>query len=321
MNWKMNMKKLLNFWLLLLCLGTTNGYGQVVSPSLDPTQNVIMPAASGWRKIASIGVEYLEQSGVREQNQANIYDFDATGYSADIAFNISNFFFEGSVKSLSTATKQPLNNQGTVNLESTEVRGNFVLFGDDFVSIGLGIHSTVTKDYISSTLQELDTTRTGTIGSLSIAMGDYLKVGGAVERVKEASSHKVDNNWTELTAALALNAGEVGKVQFRMEFSLTTAPESEKQATLNQLANEQPGTLTTRGDIEIMFSGLLFAYRTRSIEFTEQNQDVKKIRNQMGVLWVPPSGLVLGFYFTSDSIVREYEDTFTDFSVRLGHVF
>ncbi len=328
--------KMRNLFKTVLCCCFTFGIilfssgdlsAQVVSPSLDPTENVIMPAASGWRRVASAGVEYLEGDGSRKNDISSIYDLNSSGLAGNIAFNLGNFYFEGSYNS-TTINTTPDPSDDSVNLETTDSRVSFVLFGDDFVSIGLGGHSRTTEDFIPTFAGHLTSDRSGMIGSISVAMGESFKIGGAVERIKETSSHKVDNNWVDTTFGLSAEFGSTSGILIRMEASSTSSAKSNKVASGGLFKNNHPEVAITRGNLDIMFSGLLFAFENITKSYSVESSDFSATENQMGVLWVPPDGLILGFYFinqskekTAPNTSAEYTQANSAFSIKLGQVF
>ncbi|MCP4298287.1 MAG: hypothetical protein GY786_22095 [Proteobacteria bacterium] len=302
-------------------------HAQVVSPSLDPTENVIIPAASGWRRSASVGIEYLEGDGTRKNDFSTIYDLHSSGLAGNIAFNLSKFYFEGSYNSTTTNTT-PDPSDDSINLETTENLVSLVLFGNDFFLIGMGSHSRTTEDFIPTIADHLKSERSGMIGSISVAIGESFKVGGAVERIKETSSHKVDNNWLDTTFGLSAEFGSPGGVLIRMEASSTSSAKSNKEASAELLSNNHPEVAIIRTNLEIMFSGLLFAYENITKSYSVESSDFLANENQMGVLWVPPDGLVLGFYFANQSKEKtganksaEYTQANSAFSIKLGQVF
>lgn len=313
--------------ILILLFGASDlGFTQVITPSLDPTEPVIMPSATGWREQASAGVGYHEKSGTREQEKTLLYDYNVAGYSADLAFHFGNLYMEGHYGATTYSTKQDISSDyGQVPLKRSDARGSFVLSGDNFVTIGLGVHSQELEDYY--TFQDPSDTpvkrsRLGTLGSISVILGEHFAIGAGVERVKESSNYLVNNNWTEFTGAVGIRSGSSGKIRFRLEYSFTNSPKATKSANGDLQANTHNKRTIQRGYGEIMFTGLLFSVKTQTDTIFEENdEEVKESKAQAGVLWIPPGGLALGFYFTTETSTGTYDDTFNEFSIRAGYVF
>ena len=79
-----------------------------------------------------------------------------------------------------------------------------------------------------------------------------------------------------------------------------------------------------------MFSGLLFSgnliEKSSDITYTDSvtnvvNNQVKESLSKMGVLWIPDNGLILGFYFITNTLDREFNDTKSEFMTKIGYVF
>jgi len=305
---------------------------QVVTASLDPTASVIMPAAAAWREASVIGASYLEQTGSRSLNDQQIYQFEGSGYSGNAVFQISNFYIDGFTSQITTDAKieQYFPAGGKINLAKSDNRLNVALTGNDFVTLGLGVRSMDSTDYLDATTDTAKTQSVRTIGSISIKTMDIFYIGTGYERVKESSSYAVDLNWNNILGGIGMKVGEQGSTRFRAELSFAYSPESKNdvQGNLQQSVHYQ--TTTSRLGLELMFSGLLFALNGKqtTIDLSDVSNpafptpdEMKKTRTSGGVLWIPAEGLMLGFYFGNETTTYSYKDERSEFRINLGYLF
>lgn len=322
---------LVMIWFLMISMMTTStGFSQVVISSLDPTEPVIMPAAAAWREKMIIGARYREQNGTRSLNDSQIYQFDVNGYSASAAFRISNFVLEGYFGQNKNSVKLDQYYDGRINLNDNDNRLFVALSGNDFVTLGLGGQVKESKDFFDATFDAATTTQAITVGSLSIGIMDIFYLGAGFERVKESSSYAVDINWNNVTGGAALRIGDPGSTRFRCEYSVSYSPEYENEVQGNLMESVHHETTRSRLAAEVMFSGLLFAVKGEeskikigppSSQVYQQVEEIVKKQSQVGVLWIPETGLVLGFYFATENTSYFFEDEMSAFSINLGYVF
>lgn len=316
---------------IILC-ASPFAIAQVVTPSFDPTQSVIMPSASGWRDTSVASFTYREGSGSRSLNSSQIYQFDASGYEAGFAYRTGNFFLEGSYANLNTSRTGTVAYDGQINYEKGANQLNLTLVGNDFVTIGLGTGSDTSLDYFDATDDSVSTTQSKTIGSISVKPTDKFYVGLGFERVKETLSNGESVNWNNVLAGVAVELGTVGATQFRAEYALAS---SSREVNYNPDNLSDPGihpaTSTSYYSLEVMFSGLLFTFsgETKTIDLGESKNEngvtvssEKEFTRKTGVLWIPAQGgLSLGFYFIDYGRSASYSDDNSLFQINIGYLF
>lgn len=318
---------------LILLLGTmvlaaAPGLSQVATPSMDPTQPVVMPSAAGWREKPSVGVSYQDGSGDRDLFSDQVYQFDKTGMDGNLAFKAGNVFVELYAAQTKTDVTLEQFYDGRINLKKNDGRLNIALAGNDFVTIGLGIRSTESQDHITAVYDNETTKMLRTIGSVSIKSMDMFYFGLGFERVSEESSYAVDLTWSNLVGGVGLQLGQPGSTRFRLEYSMASSESVENKLKGDMAASQHPSTTVTRMSAEVMFSGLLFSLlSTESIsqvDMIENGEEIDKIKavdSQGGVLWIPENGLSIGFYFLTNKIESSYDDTNGSFKVKLAYLF
>jgi len=300
------------------------GFPQVATPSLDPSEAVLMPAASGWRESTSVSVSYKEGNGTRTLQDEQIYQFDSSGASANLAFQSDNLFMEINLDQITTNVKLDQYQNGSINLGKEDGRLHLALIGDDFVSIGLGARSFRTRDYVDATYDSESTSRMSTIGAISVKTMDVFFLGLGFERVKEESTYEANLTWNNIVSGVAMKLGDPGGTRFRFEYDLEFSSEVEVDEQEDIQGNRHPKTSVSTASVEIMFNGLLFSAKNIAtlIEVdTSLVNEVKKTMTQGGVLWKPEQGLSLGFYFKNYETVSFYEDDDSIFQINLGYIF
>lgn len=308
-------------------------HAQVITASLDPTQPVTMPAAAAWREAMVLGGSYLEQTGTRTLNKQQIYQFEGSGFSANAVFQISNFFIDGYTSQIKTDAKidQYYPAGGVINLAHSDNRLNIALTGNDFVTIGLGARVIDSTDYFDPTFDSATTSQMRTIGSISIKTMEFLYFGLGYERVRESNDFAVDLNWNNLLGGLGVKLGEAGATRFRAEYSFAFSPRTENDVQGDLLPAKHNETTTHRLGMELMFSGLLFAFNGKqtNIDLSSVSappgvvlpDKMSKSRTSGGVLWIPDEGLMLGFYFANEVTTFSFKDERSEFRINLGYLF
>lgn len=315
-------------FLIILLIWANHGFSQVVTPSMDPTQSIVMPSAAGWREKPAVGVGYHEGSGVRKLESEQIYQFEISGIDTNLAFKAGNVFTEVYGSQTTTSVKLDRYYDGQINLQSSDGRLSIALAGNDIVTIGLGVRSTESKNHIDATDDSEIIRAVRTIGSISVKPLDMFLFGLGFERVKEDSSYAVDLTWNNIIGGAAMQLGQTGSTQFRVEYSVAFSDSQENALTGDQAENYHPKTTISRISTELMFSGLLFSFSSvenkKDVNITQNGEtieEIKEINNQGGVLWIPQMGLSIGFYFLTDTNTASYDDSIGSFKVKLAYIF
>jgi len=312
----------------LLLSGASPGFSQVITPSMDPTQSILMPSAAGWREKPAVGVGYQEGSGTRDLMGKQVYQFDNSGVDGNLSFKAGNVFVEMYASQNSTNVKLERFYDGQINLQFDDTRLNIALAGNDFMTIGLGVRSTESKDHVDATHDSEITKAVRTIGSISVKTLDIFFLGLGFERVKEENGYAVDLTWNNIVSGLAMHLGQPGGTQFRVEYALAHSDSEENGLTGDLVENRHPATTITRMSGELKFSGLLFSLSSEEstidanmIENGETVEEIKTVNTQGGVLWIPENGLSLGFYFLTSTADASYHDSNGSFKVKLAYIF
>lgn len=311
-----------------LIFGAGPGFGQVITPSMDPTQPVLMPSAAGWRETPAVGISYHDGSGNRDLHGEQVYQFDNTGMDSNLSFKAGSVFVELYVSQDKTDVRLEQFYDGRFNKQTNDGRLNLALAGNDFVTIGLGVRAVESTDFITAVYDDVTTSSMRTIGSISVKTMDMFFLGLGFERVKEETSYSVELTWNNAIGGVGLQLGQPGSTQFRMEYSLASSESEENSAKGDLTGNRHPATTVVRASAELMFSGLLFSLLSEEavvqedmMENGDQIDEVKVVDSQGGVLWIPENGLSIGFYFLTNTVQSSYDDSKGSFKVKLAYLF
>ncbi|MBU3914691.1 hypothetical protein KKA14_04080 [bacterium] len=317
------------FYMMACGFLSTNIHAQVVTPSLDPTVAVVLPAAAGWRATGGVGASYYEASGSRKKDTGlQLHKTDTTGMNVNAAFKVGNAFID-SYFGQETTDVQVDQYTGNINKGKDDFRINLALAGSDSVVVGLGGHNTSSYDSVDLTNDSVTTSVARIGGSVSVKMGSVF-LGGGYQRVKQNSDYQVENTWDIATAGLAFMTGESGGTRFRVELSFALSPHASNEIAGDLEPSEHPATSTTRYGAELMIGGLLFTYQGfNTMEVNDKPKTVDLIDyyqietsgSDAGVLWIPKDGLILGFHFSSDTKTFVDNDESSAFRVNIGYLF
>lgn len=305
-------------------------FSQVITAPFDVTKAVIMPAASGWRADSGVGINYRESSGNRVLDSNEIYKFETSGYGANAHFKLSNmsldFGYQQKTADVTATTYYP----GVINLEYSTSRANMAMSGNDFVSVGLGASAVTSMDWYDATNDAETTKESGIGGSIAVKTLDFLYLGGGFERVKQESNFRVSNSWNVTTMGAAVMFGSPGETQFRAEYSYSSSPRAESDAQETLASAVQPATTISRFSADLLLNGLLFSGVSTQKTLKHQSpylhngnsyDQTVKTYTEGGVLWIPPSGLVLGFYFATEATSFFYEEEHSEFRINVAYIF
>jgi hypothetical protein len=309
--------------------------GQVVTPSLNIISKPIMPAASSWLNLNSIGGEYRDGNGKRTLDGKEIYDLEVSGSSGMLTLSLGNIDIDAYINEARYDTKDEADAtyDGAYIKDYSENYLSLSLTGQGDVTVGAAIHEQKRILYIASPdYEDVDIDQSGVVGSFSIRIFDSLFIGGGVERINETSSLTVDNSWTEATGGIALWFGQNTDTQFRIEASNTDSSKAKSEAdpSSTKLSAVHPRSRINRINVDLMMNGLLFSYssfiQTTDKEITNSStgETVDQIETSISegsVQWIPQEGLILGFAFRKFEYKEVFEDKVDSFKVNLGFIF
>jgi len=312
-------------------------FGQVVTPGLNIIAKPIMPAASGWSKINSVGGEYKDGNGKRKLDGDDIYNLEVEGSTGIVGLSMGNVDIDAYIDEARFDTKNDATSDATsdgdyIN-DYSETYISLSLTGEGDVIVGAAIHE-LTKSIFSASNGDEDVRikQSGLIGSFSVKVFESVFLGGGVERISETSSLTLDNEWTNATAGIAFWFGQETDSQFRVEASVTESPKAEKAADPDDTKSSayHPNSRTNRINLDLMINGLLFSYAnisqitSQEITNSSTGESVDKSEtsiNEGSVQWIPEEGMILGFAFKSFVHKEIYEENIDSFKINLGFIF
>jgi hypothetical protein len=308
-------------------------FGQVVTPSLNIISKPIMPAASSWSKLNSVGGEYKDGNGKRKLDGNEIYDLEVEGSIGVVGLSIGNLDIDAYVDEARFDTKYDATYDGDFINDFSETYVSFSLTGDGDVTVGAAIHELARSVFaVSDGDEDVSIKQSGLIGSFTVKVFESVFLGGGVERVSETNSLSVDNEWTNATGGIAFWFGQDTDSQFRVEASVTESPKAEKEVDTGDTKNSayHPSSRTNRINVDLMMNGLLFSYSNinqitqQEITNSSTGESVDKSKttiNEGSVQWVPEEGMILGFAFKTFGYKEVYEDNIDSFKINLGFIF
>ena len=308
-------------------------FGQVVTPSLNIITKPIMPAASSWSKLNSVGGEYKDGNGKRKLEGNDIYDLEVEGSTGIVALTMGNVDFDVYIDESRFDTKYDATYDGDFINDYSETYLSFSLTGAGDVTVGAAIHELTRSVFdVSNKDKDVDIKQSGLIGSFTVKVSESAFFGGGVERITETNSQTVDNEWTNISAGIAFWFGRDTDSQFRVEASLTESPKAEKEVDPGATKNPayHPASRINRFSVDLMMNGLLFSYANinqitqQEITNSSTGESVDKsetLINEGSIQWVPKEGMILGFAFRSFKHKEIYEDSIDSFKINLGFIF
>lgn len=215
--------------------------------------------------------------------------------------------------------------------EEKELRINLAYILAETLSVGLGYYSTTTKDkqirvganvllVPPSTFGSIDAeqvdeyTTTGTSLTASWRLGDIFFLAGGMENVtmtgtqststttslsgsSSTSADYVENSWTNTLYGVGMVTGSPGDTQFKLEYSIISSPESEKDAEGTKLASSHAQSTTSFAVAEAKFGDFLVGYQSITDKEAEINDEENEtVTSFAGVGWQPQEGLTLSLY-------------------------
>lgn len=327
---------LITLLVTLLCLGSfSSARAQVVTPSLDPTEPIVLPAAAGWRQTETVGVSSFERTGSRSGPPTDQAYYEFLGTGATFFFNFrmgESLAVEGYSSNEAIAISKDVYQDGFVVTGTAESRFAITLSHEEFAVFGLGLHTDQVSGHFfdNMTLDEFDetTVETKTIPSLSIKFGDSFYLGGGLERVKESSDTMVDNHWSNVVTGLAFMTGSPDTTMYRFEYSLSSSPKAVSAPKQGKDESYHPNTTTSRINLELKIEGLVLIASTKTTiktyddDFVGPLEKIDTIVNsKFGVLLAPMEGPILGFIFHNDSENFYFDDKFESFEIKVAYAF
>ena len=236
---------------LLLCLFTTAGVAQVVTPSLDSALPAELASAVAWRFGSAFGANSLYRKEKSQSNE-NEYYYNRSGvlFAYQPGYVIGELYGESITRQTvwDSSTDSFVDSTGSFGKLSLAIRG------ENRVSVGIGYGSSefrvIDFDALRNTYYE---------GSFSIRLFGGFYLAGSLQRVTENISTGDSRKWNNIVAGAALQFGDPFANMFRVEGSLKTSPEADFSDD-TQFSTHRKSTTMNAG-AEVLFSNFLFIYR------------------------------------------------------------
>jgi len=224
-------------------------FGQVATPSIDPSAPVWLASAGSWRFGTSLAVG--NQYGSQETDVQKVAAH-GLGTAGLIVFQPSHVTSE--IYSLSGG-QRAVWEASSDNLyieKKSESRFNLSVRGDGRVSVGLG--------GISRKIDSQNVLRTqkGFGGSFGFRLGDGFYGGLGMDRLTESVVGEEDKIWSDYTGGLSLAYGDPDSSMFRFEVAGKMSPlvaKGDTFAAVHQKKTEQ------YADLELLWDRWFFSGR------------------------------------------------------------
>jgi len=350
------MLKKLIFSAFAMCFALS-AHAQIATPRLNSSFHSYSSAAAGWRYNSNISLMGVSAEGKNKHNGTETGDAKAgmsgEGPDGDSSLPFLSAAVRGETFTAELYTN--LTNGGMLDVEM-DLFGNpsFHTFNNyhekkvqslnlaymisEDTSVGFGYSNTNIRskiELIGSTYvwQELtDTTTTKLNLSASMRMGEIFFVAAGLESVSEKGKFEAynsflggvytdgdvaANSWTNTVLGLGLMSGDPDDVQFRLEYSMVSSPESVKKAGGGEIDSDHAATSISYAELEAKFGDFLVAYQNEvEVEKELNNSEKKNVTTMVGIGWHPMEGMMVSVY----SWEKTYTLDDTDANNGLGEI-
>lgn len=318
------------FCALLLTGGWSGVRAQVALGSLDPSVGGFSPAASGWGMQKSVTASFGEGGGYRENAGTRVYELVTTSMDASASFPMQSFTLTLGYNSEETAlganqVVTPVN--GGVEMSRSNSTVGLVIGNRDFVTVGLG-SSEGNSTFRYDDLQPDQSSATqGVVGGFSMKFMEKFYAGAAFQKVTHKTDLKQDLRYGESALGVGMLVGSSTK--FRLEAGSISHP-SATSGTVGLDYNYEPKQSRSYVNLELMMQGLLFSSQnwTTNRSYSDMDPlvgsspDEEVSVSENGVVWIPPSGVSLGFYFNTKTVsALDRYDSVSNFVIKAGYLF
>ncbi len=329
----MMLKKLI-FSAFAMCFALS-AHAQVATPRLNSSFHSYSSAAAGWRYNSNVSLVGVSADGKNEHNGAESgtvkAGMDGEGPDGDNSLPFLSASVRGEAFAVELYTN--LTNGGMLDVEM-DLFGNptfntFNTYTEEKVqslnlaymvteetSIGFGYSNTNLRNKVeligsAFVWQELtDTTTTRANLSASMRLGEIFFIAAGLESVSEAGTFEsyntsagyaegdvAKNSWTNTVLGLGLMSGDPDDVQFRLEYSMVSSPESVKEAGSGEIDSKHAATSKSYAEIEAKFGAFLVAYQNEvEVEKELADMERKSVTNMIGIGWHPMEGMMVSLY-------------------------
>jgi hypothetical protein len=315
------MKRLLIFCFLALFF--LDASAQFALPMLDRSSKVIVPAASAWRDVNTVGFNAIAnvKGDVVMKTSAKETDIGDVSVSGSVPSVVGAFKGESLSLELyySTNTKKNVDLDfeyaANVNVKQTidqtlgETRLGLSYLLNDTLSLGLGyrknqnvseMDKTVTVTGFGSTTSGSKSTETETANSLSVSwvLSEIFFLTGAMESVSylNATDGTDDTtaSWSSMGYGIGLMTGSPGDTRFRLEYSLSQIPKCKDN---NDKVIMEKSTIAY-ASLGAQFGDYFVELRNKSesSEKDEAGSEMATVTTMYGGGWMPDNGWSFSAY-------------------------
>lgn len=247
------MKKTLTFILsaaALVCMSSV-AFGQVATPSIDPSLPTYTGSASSWR----FGSTLAAQSFIGKEKTPTQSTPDKTktkGAGGLLAWQPTQVTLEMSGVAGLVDPVWDASSDAVVEHLITEQKASISVRGKNRVSVGIDVREKATA------VEDVTRSESAFGGSFGIRIGEGIYLGGGQEKVVEKVEGYQDKKWTNVYSGIGLRYGWPNASMFRMEYSMINRGGDDRG---DGYFNVVPKMDRSIGSIETQFWGLLFSYQ------------------------------------------------------------
>ncbi|MCP4755441.1 MAG: hypothetical protein GY866_31645 [Proteobacteria bacterium] len=290
-------------------------YGQIATPSLDPTLKSDMPAAASWRFSSTIAGAVTVGTGEYTNSAGETTDeLTRTAAEALIAHQFEDITVEYHRNLKFKEVKKDSSSDQEATTETTHERINLAYRMDETVSLGATYRTWENAgdrtNGVGRSWETGDGKEVGMGIGGSFRLGDMIFLAASMENVTHSKSDYEDNTWTDTY----LGVGILGEGVFRLEYSKIISPES----TTEQSQMDHPASDDVRIGVEVKLDNWLILCESRKyvVKPIGGGEDAEYEYTTVGLGFVPETGMVISLSGTQGKKDDWY--SITDIRLALG---
>ncbi|MDT8446094.1 MAG: hypothetical protein RRB13_04270 [bacterium] len=292
--------------LLALAVFAPGAFAQMVTPSLDPSEPLVLPAAGSWRylkgeneqddnRTATVAAGTLQGSWAESDDSSKREISANRGLLVAQAENVN-------IEAQSTGSEKiKYTNIDALGVSSTyETVGSTSQFSFAYLLKQLSLGGS----YRSSSTQRSsydDQKETGLGLSATYQLGRVFFAGFGVEQVSQPESYRPAVDWNVTSYGFALMAGKPDETLLRLEYANQRSLRAAAEGTYYNNVHQE--SVLTQLTAEIKMTNLLLSARTETtsrLEWSEYNLSSGELKtSRVGLGWVPSNGWIISGYQTS----------------------
>lgn len=258
------------FFMMLL---PASGYGQIVTPSLDPGLVSESPSAVSWRFGSTFGMETAFGNQKDEETKTRkIGSYPNSGYGGVIAIQPSHVTGELSYKAdeIRYDPVYSIDSNGETSFVLQKVNASYGRFqlairGENKYSVGVGLYR-LTEEIGDQTVDKSSYT-----GSFGFRFLDNLFMSAGLEQGQTDAEGFDRLKWQIFFSGVAVQMGDPTSNMMRLEGSIKTSPKESTENSDKQTYNHKRFQ-EYQGSFELLWSEFLFSAMYKKKD-TESAQD------------------------------------------------